>query len=85
MRLPDAYPANAGTGFYVDSLIEHYAMTAREIGQINQLLQSKMAELDQILLTASRVASNLTNYYRFCRKARHLIRECASVRRSVPG
>ena len=44
-------PSERGYRFYVDSLIEHYAMTAREIGQINQLLQSKMAELDQILLT----------------------------------
>ena len=61
-------PSERGYRFYVDSLIEHYAMTAREIGQINQLLQSKMAELDQILLTASRVASNLTNYTGFAVK-----------------
>lgn len=61
-------PSERGYRFYVDSLIEHYAMTAREIGQINQLLQSKMAELDQILLTASRVASSLTNYTGFAIK-----------------
>ncbi len=55
-------PSERGYRFYVDSLVEHYAMTAREIYQINELLQAKMAELDQILLTASKVASNLTNY-----------------------
>ena len=55
-------PSERGYRFYVDTLIEHYAMTAREIYQINELLKAKMAELDQILLTASKVASNLTNY-----------------------
>lgn len=61
-------PSERGYRFYVDSLIEHYAMTAREIGQINELLKAKMAELDQILLTASKVASNLTNYTGFAVK-----------------
>ena len=61
-------PSERGYRFYVDSLIEHYAMTAREIGQIYELLKAKMAELDQILLTASKVASNLTNYTGFAVK-----------------
>lgn len=61
-------PSERGYRFYVDSLVEHYAMTAREIGQINELLKAKMAELDQILLTASKVASNLTNYTGFAVK-----------------
>lgn len=61
-------PSERGYRFYVDSLIEHYAMTAREIYQINELLKAKMAELDQILLTASKVASNLTNYTAFAIK-----------------
>jgi heat-inducible transcriptional repressor len=46
----------------VDSLIEHYAMTTSEIAQINKLLRIKMGELDQILATASTLASSLTNY-----------------------
>lgn len=58
-------PSEKGYRFYVDSLIEHYAMTANEIGQINDLLKRKMAELDQILVDASKVASNLTNYTAF--------------------
>ncbi len=63
-------PSERGYRFYVDSLVEHYAMTAKEIGQINELLKAKMAELDQILLTASKVASNLTNYTGFAVKPR---------------
>lgn len=63
-------PSERGYRFYVDTLVEHYAMTAREIYQINELLKAKMAELDQILLTASKVASNLTNYTAFAIKPR---------------
>ncbi len=55
-------PSELGYRFYVDSLIEHYAMTTGEIAQINNLLKAKMGELDQILLAASNLASNLTNY-----------------------
>ena len=55
-------PSELGYRFYVDSLVEHYAMTAKEITEINQTLRTKMAELDQILLTASKVASGMTNY-----------------------
>lgn len=71
-------PSERGYRFYVDSLIEHYAMTAREIGQINELLKAKMAELDQILLTASKVASNLTNYTGFAVKTKA---DSASIQR----
>ncbi len=55
-------PSELGYRFYVDSLIEHYAMTTGEIAQINNLLRVKMGELDQILSAASTLASSLTNY-----------------------
>ena len=55
-------PSERGYRFYVDSLIEHYAMTTAEIAQINRLLRAKMGELDQILTAASNLASVLTNY-----------------------
>ncbi len=55
-------PSEAGYRFYVDSLVEQYATTTREVTQINQLLKAKMAEIDQILETASRLASSMTNY-----------------------
>ena len=54
-------PSELGYRFYVDSLVEHYSMTSKEINQINQLLRSKVAELDQILYAASKLASSLTN------------------------
>lgn len=58
-------PSELGYRFYVDSLIESYAMTTNEITEINKLLKSKMNELDQILRAASKVAGNLTNYTSF--------------------
>ncbi len=63
-------PSELGYRFYVDSLIESYAMTTSEITEINKLLKSKMNELDQILLAASRLAGNLTNYTSFLMKPR---------------
>ncbi|MBR2381050.1 MAG: heat-inducible transcription repressor HrcA [Clostridia bacterium] len=55
-------PSELGYRFYVDSLLQHYAMTSKEIDQINSLLKIKMGELDKILEVASKVASNITNY-----------------------
>ena len=55
-------PSELGYRFYVDSLVEQYAKTTREVVQINQILKSKMSEIDQILDTASRLASTMTNY-----------------------
>ena len=55
-------PSEMGYRFYVDQLVEQYATTTREVVQINQLLKAKMAEIDQILDTASRLASSMTNY-----------------------
>ena len=58
-------PSELGYRFYVDTLIESYAMTTTEIAEINKLLKSKMNELDQILMAASKLAGNLTNYTSF--------------------
>ena len=63
-------PSELGYRFYVDSLVQHYAMTANEIAEINNILKSKMTELDQILENASRLASNITNYTGFAVKPR---------------
>ena len=63
-------PSELGYRFYVDSLIESSAMTTGEITEINKLLKSKMNELDQILLAASKLAGNLTNYTSFLIKPR---------------
>lgn len=63
-------PSKQGYRLYVDTLLEDYAMTAKEIAQINQLMRVKMSELDQILDRASKVASSLTNYTGFAVKPR---------------
>ena len=63
-------PSKQGYRFYVDSLLEEYAMTAMEIAQINQLMKSKMSQLDRLLDQASQVASSLTNYTGFAIKPR---------------
>ena len=63
-------PSKQGYRFYVDALLEEYAMTAKEIAQINQLMKVKMSELDQILDKASKVATTLTNYTGFAIKPR---------------
>ncbi len=55
-------PSELGYRFYVDSLVEQYANTTRDIAQINHLLKVKMSEIDHILETASKLASSLTNY-----------------------
>jgi len=55
-------PSELGYRFYVDMLVNQYETVTKEVAQVNQLLKSKMGEIDQILETASRLASKLTNY-----------------------
>lgn len=55
-------PSEIGYRYYVDSLVEQYAETTHDVVKINQLLKAKMTEIDQILETASRLASSMTNY-----------------------
>ena len=55
-------PSELGYRFYVDSLLERYRMTNHEIEAINRALGEKLHELDEILSSASRLASSLTNY-----------------------
>lgn len=55
-------PSEKGYRFYVDSLVEQYAQATSDIAKINHLLKLKMSEIDQILDTASKLASSMTNY-----------------------
>ena len=55
-------PSELGYRFYVDMLVNQYETVTNEVAQVNQLLKAKMGEIDQILDTASRLASKLTNY-----------------------
>ena len=43
-------PSEAGYRFYVDTLLEEYAMTTREIQEINEMMKAKVGELDQSYL-----------------------------------
>ena len=55
-------PSELGYRFYVDMLVNQYETVTNEVAQVNQFLKVKMGEMDQILETASRLASKLTNY-----------------------
>jgi heat-inducible transcriptional repressor len=55
-------PSEAGYRFYVNSLMEDYRLTGKELQELNNLVKSKAAELDQILDRAGRLMSSVTNY-----------------------
>lgn len=55
-------PSELGYRFYVDSLIEGYDLTSRELVELKRSLAHKQAELDNILSTAMQLASSMTNY-----------------------
>lgn len=63
-------PSELGYRFYVNSLLQQYSMTAGEIDAINQSLQAKLAEMDQLLSEASRIAASATNYTGIAVKSR---------------
>ncbi len=55
-------PSESGYRFYVDSLVEHYDLTNREITELKSALRSRQTELDNILDSAMKLASSMTNY-----------------------
>ncbi len=55
-------PSENGYRFYVDSLMQRYSMSQNELARMNQLIRSRLAEVDKLLETASRLAAALTNY-----------------------
>lgn len=55
-------PSKLGYRFYVDSLMENYKLTAAEIITLNNMLKSKMGEMDSIIQTASKLVAKITNY-----------------------
>ncbi len=63
-------PSELGYRFYVNSLLQQYRMTAGEIEAINASLQTKLAEMDQLLSEASRIAASVTNYTGIAVKSR---------------
>jgi heat-inducible transcriptional repressor len=55
-------PSERGYRFYVDALMQSYALTAGELTQLNELAKAKTTELDNLLRTAGKVMGSLTNY-----------------------
>ncbi len=55
-------PSELGYRFYVDALVHSYNETKHEIQEINERLQYKLTEMDQILAEASHLASSFTDY-----------------------
>lgn len=55
-------PSERGYRFYVDSLVEQYGNTRREIGEMSEKLRYKLTEMDEILSEVSRLATAFTDY-----------------------
>lgn len=55
-------PSEQGYKYYVESLVQDYASTRREIDQINEQLRFKLTKMDGILEEASRLAAAFTDY-----------------------
>ena len=55
-------PSELGYRYYVDALVDQYSQTRSEIDQLNELLRSKLTEMDEILSEASRLAASFTDY-----------------------
>ena len=55
-------PSESGYRFYVDSLMQHYDMQQSEIARLSALARSRLAEVDKLLDTATKLAAALTNY-----------------------
>ncbi len=55
-------PSELGYRFYVDSLMQSYALTSKELSTLNELTKAKSVELDNLLRSAGKVMASLTNY-----------------------
>ncbi len=55
-------PSYAAYRFYVNELMDRHATAAAEVEQLRCNLQEKMRELDNMLITASKVISEMTNH-----------------------
>lgn len=55
-------PSESGYRFYVDSLMQRYDMQQSEISRLNALARTRLAEVDKLLDTATKLAAALTNY-----------------------
>jgi heat-inducible transcriptional repressor len=61
-------PSEAGYRFYVDSLLQSFKTTKEEIDRLKQSLDVKQRQLDSILNSAIKMATNFSNYTSFAVK-----------------
>ncbi len=55
-------PSEQGYRYYVDTLMESYSSTTKEIAGLNELLKARTEQLDRIIDDAGKLAGALTNY-----------------------
>ena len=54
-------PSAAGYRFYVDELMQEYRLSVEETRSINQALEGKMQQVDQVISQVGKLVSKLTN------------------------
>ena len=55
-------PSKAGYRFYVDSLMQAYSLTARELEELNNMQRARISQLDKMLKAAGKLITSMTNY-----------------------
>ena len=58
-------PSPKGYRFYVNELMEEHLLTMQETEKINEALQMKIREMDQVMSEAGKIISQLTRYPTF--------------------
>ncbi len=55
-------PSKAGYRFYVDSLMQAYSLTARELEELNNMQRARLSQLDKMIKAAGKLITSMTNY-----------------------
>ncbi len=55
-------PSDAGYRVYVDTLMQKYRLTMEEIALMNELLQNKLGEINDLVAEATKTLSHMTGY-----------------------
>ena len=55
-------PSKAGYRFYVDSLMQAYSLTARELEELNNMQRARISQLDKMIKAAGKLIASMTNY-----------------------
>ncbi len=55
-------PSEYGYRFYVNSLMQKYNISGNDLAKMNTLVKVRLAEIDKLLETATKLVATLTNY-----------------------